>query len=227
MCFSQKLAPARKNSTIWSARSARFCNSDLRWAQLYISLVIIFRLSLRKLKTLCLQTTNLFTPRNKVEVGWAVWEERWSQPASTHHSELPWSQKRHPQCSEMVLRVFIVTKESGTFGRYLVIPSSAIKIAISHCTIFSFLQISLPESKFCRDACLPLCFQPRRLTSRDWRKVSFVDSASKQPPGERPATKLYNTATLKDVIVPRETCNTTLQHSNTASCGATLQHHKV
>ena len=27
-CFSQKLAPARKNSTDWSARSARFCNSD-------------------------------------------------------------------------------------------------------------------------------------------------------------------------------------------------------
>ena len=26
-CFSQKLAPARKNSTDWSARSARFCNS--------------------------------------------------------------------------------------------------------------------------------------------------------------------------------------------------------
>ena len=26
-CFSQKLAPARKNSTNWSARSARFCNS--------------------------------------------------------------------------------------------------------------------------------------------------------------------------------------------------------
>ena len=26
-CFFQKLAPARKNSTDWSARSARFCNS--------------------------------------------------------------------------------------------------------------------------------------------------------------------------------------------------------
>ena len=26
-CFSQKLAPARKNSNDWSARSARFCNS--------------------------------------------------------------------------------------------------------------------------------------------------------------------------------------------------------
>ena len=26
-CFSQKLAPARKNSTDWSAQSARFCNS--------------------------------------------------------------------------------------------------------------------------------------------------------------------------------------------------------
>ena len=26
-CFSQKLAPARKNSTDWSARLARFCNS--------------------------------------------------------------------------------------------------------------------------------------------------------------------------------------------------------
>ena len=143
--------------------------------------------------------TNLFAPRNKVQVWWAVWEERWSQPASTHHSELPWFQKRHPQCSETILRMFIVTKESGTFGRYLVIPSSAIKIAISHCTIFSFLQISLPESKFCRNACLPLCFPPRRLSSRDWRKVSFVDSASKQPPGG-------------------ETYSTTLQHRKIERC---------
>ena len=30
-CFSQKLAPARKNSTDWSARSARFCNSAVIW----------------------------------------------------------------------------------------------------------------------------------------------------------------------------------------------------
>ena len=29
-CFSQKLAPTRKNSTDWSARSARFCNSDFK-----------------------------------------------------------------------------------------------------------------------------------------------------------------------------------------------------
>ena len=31
-CFSQKLAPARKNSTDWSARSARFCNSAVNRA---------------------------------------------------------------------------------------------------------------------------------------------------------------------------------------------------
>ena len=129
--------------------------------------------------------TNLFAPRNKVEVEWAVWEERWSQPASTHHSELPWFQKRHPQCSETILRMFIVTKEGGTFGRYLVITSSAINIAISHCAIFSFLKISLPESKSCKNACLSLCFPPRRLSSRDWRKVSFVDTQWKQATGRR------------------------------------------
>ena len=33
-CFSQKLAPARKNSTDWSAWSARFCNSDFSWSAL-------------------------------------------------------------------------------------------------------------------------------------------------------------------------------------------------
>ena len=107
--------------------------------------------------------------------------------------------------------MFIVTKESGTFWRYLVIPSFAIKIAISHRTIFSFLQISLPEFKFCRKACLPLCFPPRRLSSRDWRKVSFVDSASKQPPGG-------------------ETCNKTLQHSNIERCYSAkrdLQHNST
>ena len=31
-CFSQKLAPAKKISTDWSARSARFCNSGFQMA---------------------------------------------------------------------------------------------------------------------------------------------------------------------------------------------------
>ena len=130
--------------------------------------------------------TNLFAPRNKVEVGWAVWEERWSQPASTHHSELPWFQKRHPLCSETILRMFIVTKESGTFGRFLLIPSSAIKKKrYPTAQFFLSSKFPLPESKFCRNDCLPLCFPPRRLSGRDWRKVSFVDTKCKQATARR------------------------------------------
>ena len=34
-CFSQKLAPARKNSTDWSARSARFCSSECTFNHCY------------------------------------------------------------------------------------------------------------------------------------------------------------------------------------------------
>ena len=110
-----------------------------------------------------------------------------------------------------MLRMFIVTKESGTFWRNLVIPSFAIKIAISNCTIFffppNFTSWILILQKCLSASVLP----PRRLSSRDWRKVSFVDSASKQPPGG-------------------ETCNTTLQHSNIERCYSAkrdLQHNST
>ena len=87
-CFSQKLALARKNSTDWSARSARFCNSAMCCTVHMIEIHCCARENLCDLRFFILQSCFSIRPLYIHWAGYMVPDLNWGRPLYLLRKEL-------------------------------------------------------------------------------------------------------------------------------------------